>query len=47
VSVPQEALPVPDKCRGGCPQPTIELNTGFPTVELDKGPKELKGFVVP
>jgi hypothetical protein len=36
---------VPDKCRGGCSQPTIGLSTGSPVEELEKGPKELKGFV--
>jgi hypothetical protein len=35
---------VPDRYRSGCSQPTIELSTGFPMKELEKGPKELKGF---
>ena len=33
-----------DKYRGGHIQPTIELSTGSPVEELEKGPKELKGF---
>ena len=32
-------------CRGGCSQPTIGLSTGSPMEELEKGLKELKGFV--
>ena len=31
----------------GCSQPTIELSTGSPMEELEKGPKELKGFCSP
>jgi hypothetical protein len=38
---------VPDKYRGGLLQPTFGLSTGSPMKELEKGPKELKGFVVP
>jgi hypothetical protein len=38
---------VPDKYRGGCFQPTIGLSTGLPVEELEKGPKELKGFASP
>jgi hypothetical protein len=36
-----------DKYRNGCSQPSIELSTGFPIKELEKGPKELKGFADP
>ena len=44
-AVSWEGLPVPDKYRGGYSQPTIALSTGSPMEELEKGPKELKGFV--
>ena len=37
-------MPEPDKYRGGCSQPTIELITGSLMEELEKRPKELKGF---
>jgi hypothetical protein len=47
IAVSWEALPVPDKYRGECTQPSIGLSTGFPMVELEKGPKEVKGFVTP
>jgi hypothetical protein len=46
IAVPWEALPVPDKCRGGSSQQTIGLNTGFPMEEPEKGLKELKGFAI-
>jgi hypothetical protein len=36
-----------NKYRSECSQPTIELSTGFPMKELEKGPKELKGFTAP
>ena len=36
-----------DKYRRGHSQPAIELSTGFPMGELEKGPKELKGFAAP
>jgi len=39
-----EALPEPDKYRGRCSQPTIELKTGSRMEELEKGLKELKGL---
>ena len=42
-----EALPVPGEYSGGCSQSTIRLSTGSPMEELEKGPKELKGFAVP
>jgi hypothetical protein len=38
---------VPDKYRGGCLKLNIELSTGSPVEELEKGLKELKGFVSP
>jgi hypothetical protein len=38
---------VPDKYRGECTQLSIELSTGFPMEELEKGPKDLKGFAAP
>jgi hypothetical protein len=41
------ALPVSDKYRGGCSQPTIGLSTRFQVEELEKGLKELKGLAVP
>jgi hypothetical protein len=50
IAVSWEALPEPDKYRGGCSQPTTGLwvpNGGSPMEELEKGPKELKGFVTP
>ena len=36
-----------DKYRRAHSQPAFELRTGFPVGELEKGPKELKGFAVP
>jgi len=33
--------------RGGCSQPIIELRTGTPVEELEKGLKELKRFATP
>jgi hypothetical protein len=47
LAVSREALPVPDKYRSGCSQPTIGLSTGFPMEEVEKGLKELKGFATP
>jgi hypothetical protein len=38
---------VPDKYRGGCLQPTIGLSTRSPMEELEKVPKEPKGFATP
>jgi hypothetical protein len=35
------------KYRGVCSQLPIGLSTGFPMKELEKGPKELKGFAAP
>jgi hypothetical protein len=39
--------PMPDKYRSGCSMPSIGLSTGSPMMEVEKGPKELKGFTVP
>jgi hypothetical protein len=47
IAVSWEALPVPDKYRSGCSQPSIGLSTGSPLKELEKGSKELKGFAAP
>ena len=47
IAVTCEALLVHGKYRGGHSQPAIELNTGSPMEEIEKGPKELKGFPVP
>jgi hypothetical protein len=38
---------VHDKYRGKCTQPSIGLSTEFPMEEVEKGPKELKGFAAP
>ena len=37
---------VPGKYRSGCSQSSIGRSTGSPMKELEKGPKELKGFAV-
>ena len=42
-----ESLPVPDKYRGGCSQPTIGVSTRSPMEELEKGLKELKDLAAP
>ena len=42
-----EALQVHDKYRREHSEPTIELSTGSPLEELEKGPKELKKFAAP
>ena len=36
-----------DKYRGGHSQPATEVSTGSPMWDLEKGPKELKGFAAP
>jgi hypothetical protein len=36
-----------NKYRGGCSQTSTGQSTGFPIKELEKGPKELKGFAAP
>jgi hypothetical protein len=38
---------MPDKYRCGCSKPTIALSTGSSMKELEKEPKELKGFAAP
>jgi hypothetical protein len=38
---------VPDKYKNGRSQPSIGLITGSPMKELEKVPKELKGFAAP
>jgi hypothetical protein len=47
IAVTWEALPEPDKYRGGYTQPTFGLRMGSPMEELEKGLKDLKGFVTP
>ena len=47
IAVSWEALPVPDKYRGGCSQPNIALSVGSSIKDLEKGLKELKGFASP
>jgi hypothetical protein len=42
IAVSWEAMPMPGKHRSGCSQSAIEWNTGPPTEELEKVPKELK-----
>jgi hypothetical protein len=42
IGVPWEALPEPNKYRSGCSQTYIELSTGSPMKDLEKGPKEVK-----
>ena len=44
IAVSCEAMPVPGKYRSGCSQSSIGWNTGSPMKELEKVPKELKGF---
>ena len=38
---------MPDKYRSGCSQLSIGQSTGSPMKELEKIPKELKGFAAP
>jgi hypothetical protein len=38
---------VPGKYRSGCSQPSIEQSTEFQKKELEKEPKELRGFAAP
>jgi hypothetical protein len=40
-------MPVPDKYRSGCSEPSIRLSIGSSMKELEKVPKELKGFADP
>jgi|UPI0000F4F447 hypothetical protein len=44
MAISWEALPVPEKYRSGCSQPSIERSTWFPMKELEKGSKELRGL---
>ena len=44
IAVSCEALPVPGKNRSGCSQSSIGWSTRSLMKELEKGPKELKGF---
>jgi hypothetical protein len=46
-AVSWESMPVPDKYRSGCWQLSIRYSTRSPMKELEKVPKELKGFGVP
>jgi hypothetical protein len=45
IAISWEALPVPGKYRSGCSQSSIGWSTESPMKELEKVPKELKGFV--
>jgi hypothetical protein len=47
IAVSCETLPEPDKCRGRCWQSIIWLSMSSLMDELEKGLKELKGFVTP
>jgi hypothetical protein len=47
IAVSWEALPVPGKYRDGCLQSSIRQSTESPMKELEKVPKELKGFAAP
>ena len=38
-------MPEPYKYRGRCSQPTVALSVESSMLELEKGPKKLKGFV--
>jgi hypothetical protein len=40
-------MPVPDKYRSECSQPSVELSTESAMEELEKVPKELKEFSAP
>ena len=45
IAVSWEALPVPDKYRGGCSQPSTGLSTGSPLEELErKDPRSWRIF---
>jgi hypothetical protein len=47
IALSWKVVAVPDKYRSGGSQPSIGLSTGSPIHELEKGPKEMKGFAVP
>jgi hypothetical protein len=40
-------LPVSEKYRNGCSQPSFGQSTGYSMKELEKVPKELKRFAAP
>jgi hypothetical protein len=44
---PEKTLPVPDKYRSGCSQPSTGWSTRSLMKELEKVPKELKGLGAP
>jgi hypothetical protein len=44
IAVSFEAMPGPGKDRSGCSQSAIGWNTGTSIEELEKVPKEIKGF---
>jgi hypothetical protein len=44
IAVSWEALPVPDKYRSECSQPSIGWSTGSPMKEPEKVPMEVKGL---
>jgi hypothetical protein len=44
IAISYEAMPEPGKYRSGCSQSAIGWNTGPPMEELEKIPKELKGY---
>ena len=47
IAVIWDALLVHAKYIGGNTQPAIELSTGSPMDEIEKGSKELKGIAMP
>jgi hypothetical protein len=47
IAVSWEALPVPNKYRSGCLQPSFGRSTRSLMKELEKQPMELKGFEAP
>ena len=47
IAVSCEAMPVPAKYRSRCSQSSIGWSTGSLMKELEKVPKELKGFAAP
>jgi hypothetical protein len=47
IAVSWEALPVSDKYRSECSQPSIRESSGFPMKEPEKVTRELKGSAVP
>ena len=47
IAVSWEDLSVPDEYRSECSQTSIVLSTGSPMMELEKVPKDHKGFAAP